>query len=49
MADPGGLDLDQDLAEARTFQVDLDDFQRLLGGKGDGGAGSSWHGSVGFY
>ncbi len=44
MADAGGLDLDQHFAIARPFQIDLDDFQRLIGGKGNGGAGLHGHG-----
>ena len=37
VADSGGLDLDQDFAGLGTIEVDLDDFQRLLGLEGDGG------------
>ncbi len=39
MADAGGHDLDQHLACLGPFQVELDDFERLLGGEGDCGAG----------
>ena len=39
VADAGGLDLDQDFARLRAFEVDLHDFQRLSGFEGDGGAG----------
>jgi hypothetical protein len=39
VADAGRLDLDQDLAGARTFQVNLNDFEGLLGFECDGGAG----------
>ena len=38
MADAGRLDLDQDFAGLRPFQVELDDLQRLLCLEGDGGA-----------
>ncbi|MEH2471598.1 hypothetical protein V1284_003042 [Nitrobacteraceae bacterium AZCC 2299] len=38
VADAGGLDLDQHLAMLRTLEIDLDDLERLLGLKGDGGA-----------
>ena len=37
MADARRHDLDQHLAGARPLEVDLDDFQRSLGFKGDGG------------
>ena len=39
VANAGRLDLDQHLARLRPFQIELDDFQRLLGFEGDGGAG----------
>ena len=39
VADAGGHDLDQDFALLRPFQVQLHDFERLLGGKSDGGTG----------
>jgi hypothetical protein len=38
VADAGRHDLDQHFAGLRPFQIDLDDFQRLLGLEGDGGA-----------
>ncbi len=44
VADAGGHDLDQHFALARAFEIELDDFQRLFGGEGDGGAGFH-HGS----
>jgi hypothetical protein len=37
MADARRLDLDQDFAGLRSFQVDLDDLERLLGFESDGG------------
>ncbi|MNQ17812.1 hypothetical protein D3C85_308360 [compost metagenome] len=37
------LDLDQHLARARAFQIDLDDLERTFGFEGDGGAG--FHGN----
>ncbi len=39
VADAGRLDLDQHLALARSFEVDLHDLERLACGNGDGGAG----------
>ena len=39
VADARRLDLDQDLALARSVEIDLGDFERLSGGDGDGGAG----------
>ncbi len=44
VANARGLYLDQDLAETRTFKVDLDDFQRLFGFERDGGTG--FHGTT---
>ncbi|MNC67457.1 hypothetical protein D3C75_1179570 [compost metagenome] len=38
VADAGGLDLDQDLARARTLQINLDDLERAFGFERDGGA-----------
>ena len=38
MANAGGLDLDQDFTGFRSFQIELDDFQRFLGLESDGGA-----------
>jgi hypothetical protein len=38
VADPGRLDLDQHLASARSFELDLFDRQRLVGSVGNGGA-----------
>lgn len=46
MADARRHDLDQNLARLGTFQVELDDFQRLLRFKGNGGTGL--HGSQTF-
>ncbi len=42
VADTGMGDLDQHFALLRRGDVDLDDFQRLAGGEGDGGA--AFHG-----
>jgi hypothetical protein len=39
VGDAGGLDLDQHLAGARAFQLNVDDFERLAGLDGDDGAG----------
>ena len=39
VADAGRHDLDQHFALLRAFEVDLDDFERLLGLESDGGAG----------
>ena len=39
MAQPGGHQLHQHLALARALQIQLDNLERLLGFKGDGGAG----------
>jgi hypothetical protein len=39
VANARGFDLDQDLTSLGAFQIDLDDFQRLLGFERDGGAG----------
>ena len=39
VADAGGLDLDEHLAGARPFELDLLDDERLAGFVGDGGAG----------
>ena len=39
VADAGGHDLDQHLACLGPFQVELDDFERLLRGEGDCSAG----------
>ena len=39
VADAGRLDLDQDFAGLRSFQIDLDDLERLLGFERDSGAG----------
>ena len=39
VTDSGRLYLDEDLAGLRAFQVDLDDFKRLLGLECDSGAG----------
>ena len=44
VADPGGLDLDQHLAGAGAFEIDLDDFEGTFRLEGDGGAG--FHGWV---
>src|SRR5262249_5554874 len=38
MADPRRLDFNQDLADLRVLQVQLDDFKRLLRFESDGGA-----------
>ena len=38
VADAGRLDLDQDFAGLRPFQIDLDDLKRLLCFERDGGA-----------
>ena len=38
VTEPSGLDLDQDLAGLRAFQLDGLDREGLAGGKGDGGA-----------
>ncbi|MNT09952.1 hypothetical protein D3C72_1447600 [compost metagenome] len=40
------LDLDQHLARARAFQIDLDDLERTFGFEGDGGAGFHGEGSL---
>src|SRR5438067_13454614 len=45
VADAGRLDLDQHLAFARAFEIDLDDFKRLGFLKGDSGAGLHIHDS----
>src|SRR5688572_11385822 len=45
MTDAGRHDLDQDFAGLRAVQVDLDDFERLIGGESDSGA--SLHGNSG--
>jgi hypothetical protein len=39
MADAGGDDAHQYLALLRRRHIHLDDFQRLVGGEGDGGTG----------
>jgi hypothetical protein len=39
VADAGRLDLDQDLALARTLKVNLHNLKRLSSGDGDCGAG----------
>jgi hypothetical protein len=39
VADARGLHLDENFAGLGAFEVDLDDFQRLLCCEGDGGAG----------
>ena len=39
MADAGRHDLDQHFAGLGAFKVEFDDFERLLGGKGNGGTG----------
>ena len=39
VADARRLDLDQHLAVAGAFEIDLGDLERLAGGDGDGGAG----------
>ena len=39
MADAGCLDLDQDLAFARTFEINFHDLQRFSSGNGNSGAG----------
>ena len=39
VADAGGLDLDQHLAVAGAFEIDLRQLDRLSSGEGDGGAG----------
>ncbi len=39
VANAGRLDLDQNLAFTRAFEIDLGDFERLSCGDGDGGAG----------
>jgi hypothetical protein len=46
VADAGGLDLDQHLAELRSFEVDGFDGQRLAGLPGDGGFGFHGAGSL---
>jgi hypothetical protein len=38
MADSRRLDLDKDFARLWTFQIEFDDFERLLRLEGDGGA-----------
>jgi hypothetical protein len=38
VTDAGRLDIDQDLAGARTLELDGGDFKGLAGCKGDGGA-----------
>ena len=38
VADAGRLDLDQHFTGFRTFQIEFNDFERLLGLKGDCGA-----------
>ena len=38
VADSGRLDLDQDFAGLRAFQIEFDDFERLLGLERDCGA-----------
>ncbi len=38
VADAGRLDLDQNFARFRSFQIEFDDFERLLRLEGDGGA-----------
>ena len=43
MADAGRLDLNQNLALLRAFKIQLNDFQRLLGLKGDSGTGLHGH------
>ena len=43
VADARRHDLDQHLAGARPFEIDLVDFERRVGAKGDGGA--SLHGN----
>ena len=45
MAQAGRLDLDQDLAPFRAFEVHLHDFKRFAGFHGNGGTGSH-HGSL---
>ena len=39
VADAGRHDFHEDFAGARPFEINFDDLQRLLGGKGNGGAG----------
>ncbi|MNO93507.1 hypothetical protein D3C76_851090 [compost metagenome] len=39
MADTGGEDAHQDFAFLRRSHIDLDDFQRFVGSKGDSGTG----------
>ena len=39
VADAAGLDLDQDLARPRAFEVEFDDLELLLRFEGDGGTG----------
>ena len=39
MANAGRHDLDQHFAGLGAFEIELDDFERLLGSKGNGGAG----------
>ena len=43
VADAGRHDLDQHFTGLGAFEIELDDFQRGLGGKGNGGAGLHWH------
>ena len=43
VANAGGFDFDQHFARLRAFEIEFDDFQRLFGGKSDGGAGLHGH------
>jgi hypothetical protein len=44
VADAGRHDLDQHFTGLGAFEIELDDFQRGFGGKGNGGTGL--HGSA---
>jgi hypothetical protein len=44
VANAGGDDAHQHLAGLRRFDINFNDLQRLVGGKGNGGAGFDRHG-----